>query len=208
MEYIKVENNIVKELISTDTVPQDNQWVEVSIEGGIHVGDDVRFFDDKWNIKNTEILVNEGLVKLKTVDDDDSEYPKGTVVEKIKNNEIVDKSEYDFFKEGLIELGPLEYANDDSETIEQANSVEDILNMDKITKEEAESRKSLLIRDERDFRLDILDRIVENPLRWADLSELEKESISNYRRLLLDIPQQDGFPWEVSWPQIPEAIKK
>lgn len=32
------------------------------------------------------------------------------------------------------------------------------------------------------------------PLRWKDLSEDERNKISNYRKYLLDLPQSENFP--------------
>lgn len=57
------------------------------------------------------------------------------------------------------------------------------------------------VRDERDARLarDV-DPLVTNPLRWADLSEARKEEVAAYRRALLAVPEQPGFPHAVEWP--------
>ena len=60
------------------------------------------------------------------------------------------------------------------------------------------------VRSERDLRLeDEVDPIVTNPLRWAELSAEQQQSYVDYRRALLDIPQQDGFPYGVIWPEKP-----
>ncbi|WP_397473750.1 tail fiber assembly protein [Pusillimonas sp.] len=56
---------------------------------------------------------------------------------------------------------------------------------------------------ERDQLLHELDLIVSNPLRWASFTEQEREAIAAYRQLLLDVPQQPGFPETVEWPTLP-----
>jgi hypothetical protein len=62
------------------------------------------------------------------------------------------------------------------------------------------------LRDERDFLLrTIVDPIVTNPLRWADLSESQRQEIVDYRRSLLDITDQPGFPEKVIWPPKPKV---
>jgi hypothetical protein len=48
-----------------------------------------------------------------------------------------------------------------------------------------------------------VDPIVSNPLRWSDLSQEQQQAWANYRKELLDLPQQEGFPHEVQWPERP-----
>lgn len=56
------------------------------------------------------------------------------------------------------------------------------------------------VRKERDALLTQMDRVVSNPLRWAGLTQNEKDAYATYRQALLDVPQQDGFPLNVEWP--------
>jgi hypothetical protein len=49
-----------------------------------------------------------------------------------------------------------------------------------------------------------LDSIVSNPLRWASLSQQQRDEYADYRQTLLDVPQQSGFPTEINWPTLPE----
>ena len=49
-----------------------------------------------------------------------------------------------------------------------------------------------------------VDPIVSNPLRWADLGAAQQTAWAAYRRALLDVPQQAGFPFDVAWPTKPE----
>jgi hypothetical protein len=49
-----------------------------------------------------------------------------------------------------------------------------------------------------------VDPLVTNPLRWADLTSDQQAAWTQYRRALLDITAQAGFPNEVVWPTKPE----
>lgn len=61
------------------------------------------------------------------------------------------------------------------------------------------------VRHERDDRLSkSVDPIVSNPLRWADMSSSQQNVWSQYRTDLLNVPQQAGFPANVTWPTPPE----
>lgn len=56
------------------------------------------------------------------------------------------------------------------------------------------------VRAERDSLLRELDAVVNNPLRWASLSQEQQSYAAEYRQALLNVPQQEGFPTEVVWP--------
>ena len=43
-----------------------------------------------------------------------------------------------------------------------------------------------------------------NPIRWASLTTEQQDAMTAYRQELLDVPAQEGFPWEVIWPVKPE----
>ena len=47
------------------------------------------------------------------------------------------------------------------------------------------------------------DPIVNNPLRWAELTETKKAEWTQYRIDLLDLPAQAGFPKAINWPTLP-----
>ena len=49
-----------------------------------------------------------------------------------------------------------------------------------------------------------VDPVVSNPLRWADLSAEKQAEWEAYRRALLDITAQAGFPHDVAWPSAPQ----
>ena len=48
-----------------------------------------------------------------------------------------------------------------------------------------------------------VDPYVMNSLRWADLSVEQQGEIAAYRRALLDITDQPGFPLDIAWPELP-----
>jgi len=60
------------------------------------------------------------------------------------------------------------------------------------------------VRDERDTILvGEVDPIVSNSLRWNDMSDTKRTEWTNYRQALLDIPEQSGFPNDITWPTKP-----
>lgn len=206
MEYINVKDSIVVELVSCSFCPTGNTWLQVNLEGGIRVGDDIRMYDNNWNLKPVEQLVNQGFIRLKRADSLDL-FPAGTILEKVKDNMIVRKTDYDFANEGVIKLMPLEYLDHTTEEIKLASSVEELLELNQITKTKAEDLKSKEIRDLRSIELEKLDSIVTNPLRWESFNKDEKQDFSNYRQMLLDISKQPDFPWHVKWPNKPKELK-
>jgi hypothetical protein len=48
-----------------------------------------------------------------------------------------------------------------------------------------------------------VDRLC-NAARWADLSGEEQAAWIQYRRDLRDITEQEGYPFTVAWPRMPE----
>ena len=49
----------------------------------------------------------------------------------------------------------------------------------------------------------VVDPIVTNPLRWAEMTDAQRQAWSDYRRALLDVPEQVGFPLSIVWPEQP-----
>jgi hypothetical protein len=71
------------------------------------------------------------------------------------------------------------------------------------TQAELDSETAANVRTERDNILaTVVDPMVSNPLRWADLSSDKQTEWSQYRTDLLNIPQQAGFP-DVTFPVAP-----
>lgn len=72
------------------------------------------------------------------------------------------------------------------------------------TQEEIDAKAAELVRITRADLLGIfVDPLVSNPLRWADLTQEQQAKTSAYRRALLDITAQPGFPHNVTWPEQP-----
>ena len=60
------------------------------------------------------------------------------------------------------------------------------------------------IRRYRDFLLsEEVDPIVSNALRWADLTAAKQAEWVQYRTDLLNVPDQAGFPADITWPTKP-----
>ena len=49
----------------------------------------------------------------------------------------------------------------------------------------------------------VVDPLVSNPLRWAELTDAKQAEWAAYRQALLDISEQSGFPHDVIWPTKP-----
>lgn len=71
------------------------------------------------------------------------------------------------------------------------------------TQAELDAKLSEQLRMDRDDLLVELDFFVGNPLRWATLSTEQQNAWAVYRQALLDVPQQAGFPNDVTWPTKP-----
>ena len=73
------------------------------------------------------------------------------------------------------------------------------------TQAELDAAAAAQVRGERDNILaTVVDPIVSNPLLWAELTLEKQEEWKQYRLDLKNIPQQDSFPYDVSWPTKPE----
>jgi hypothetical protein len=73
------------------------------------------------------------------------------------------------------------------------------------TQEELDAMAAGQVRAERAYRLATeVDPIAGNALRWAGLSDEQRQAWAGYRQALLDVPQQSGFPHNVTWPSKPE----
>lgn len=58
------------------------------------------------------------------------------------------------------------------------------------------------LRQKRDRHLKVIVDSI-NYMRWSSMSQEEQTAWSAYRQALLDIPQQPGFPHDITWPQPP-----
>lgn len=66
------------------------------------------------------------------------------------------------------------------------------------------------VADKRQVRNNLLmelDAVVSNPIRWGELSEQEQQELKDYRRSLLDAPNQPGFTQPTfQWPAKPPTL--
>ena len=73
------------------------------------------------------------------------------------------------------------------------------------TKAELDASAAAQIRMERDNILaTVVDPIVSNNLRWAEMTTEKQAEWAAYRTALLDITDQAGFPTDITWPTKPE----
>tara|TARA_R110000823_G_scaffold134531_2_gene263357 strand:- start:76 stop:513 length:438 start_codon:yes stop_codon:yes gene_type:complete len=73
------------------------------------------------------------------------------------------------------------------------------------TAEEAAATEAERVRERRSVILEVVvDPLVSNPLRWADLSSSKQAEWVAFRTALLGITEQSGFPHTVTWPTQPE----
>ena len=72
------------------------------------------------------------------------------------------------------------------------------------TQAELDAEAAASVRADRDSRLEEVDAVAGNALRWADLTSAKQAEWSTYRQALLDVPQQAGFPHDIIWPTKPE----
>lgn len=208
MEYITVENNIVTELISSDARPR-RHWIKCDLEGGIYAGADVRMYNHRtWQLRPLSELVDEHLISLE-VAGEHSIYCTGTVLEKVdaERNEIIKKTDYELVKEGARELEQYEYMDDDAHEIKQAESLEELVRVGRISTAERDTLLAEKYRAERDEKLRDVDEIVSNPLRWQSMTDEQRNELAAYRQSLLDVPQQKQFPMAVTWDDLPSVIQ-
>ena len=72
------------------------------------------------------------------------------------------------------------------------------------TQAELDEAAAQAVRANRNMKLATeVDLIAGNALRWAALSAEEQAAWAAYRQALLDVPEQAGFPDNVTWPVKP-----
>lgn len=69
------------------------------------------------------------------------------------------------------------------------------------TTEEVESKTALKAQQERQKRYVLIRRTDWTQMTDNNLSESDKEKYRIYRQALRDVPQQQGFPWVIEWPE-------
>ena len=77
-------------------------------------------------------------------------------------------------------------------------------NFTQLSQEIKDEREASLQRHERDVILEtVVDPLVSNPLRWAELTTEQQNAWAQYRIDLLNVPQQSGFPHNITFPTKP-----
>ena len=72
------------------------------------------------------------------------------------------------------------------------------------TQEELDAELAAGLRGQRDQKLsEEVDPLVTNPLRWGELTDAKQAEWTQYRTDLLNIPDQSGFPNDITWPTKP-----
>ena len=66
----------------------------------------------------------------------------------------------------------------------------------------SDERLAGFVRMERDTRLAASDTLV-LPDRWASYTSEDQAAVVSYRQALRDLPDQLGFPRDVTWPEAP-----
>jgi len=100
---------------------------------------------------------------------------------------------------------PLFFGTCDDDADTSIAGVERILTAEEYADEQFKENdtKAAQVRQHRNYLLSTtVDSL--NPIRWENLTEEEQNSWRTYRTELLDVPQQEGFPWNVIWPTKPE----
>jgi len=76
----------------------------------------------------------------------------------------------------------------------------ELIDMNEDEKKEQDNNMMEHIRSQRNFKLRVSD--------WRTLSDVEKPSNYQewlkYRQELRDLTKQEGFPWEINWPEEPK----
>ena len=107
------------------------------------------------------------------------------------------------------EFGWIPYSlhHDDSDnTIDNADLLNLIgSNYSAFSQSDYDAKIAANVRHVRNLKLEQeVDPIVSNPLRWAEMTSEEQTTWSQYRTDLLNVPQQSGFPHDVTFPTKPE----
>jgi|SRR5690606_778961 len=188
MEFAQVIENKVVCIIDTDRRDLGPEWVAVRGFDPIQDGDDFRHFHTNGKRKSSKELVEEGLIEI--------------APHQILDGDVIrDKTPYEQVVAGLRSLQPHEYLDDEKKTV-NTGSLKYLRDTGKITDAQYNEMLAEDIRELRNIRLQELDRIVTNPLRWESMSDEDKTKLRTYRQALLDITKQETFPFQVEWPSL------
>jgi len=102
-------------------------------------------------------------------------------------------------------IGYMLKSDDIDNTIDNDNLIKLIgTDFTSTTQSEKDSRESAGVRLQRDIILENeVDKVVSNSLLWAELTTEQQNAWKQYRTDLLNVPQQTGFPYTITWPTKP-----
>lgn len=180
-------------------------YQEVPTIDGILPGDKVQMYNKDWKLRPKQELVDERYIKLELAEEDNIEgVSKETVIQKVVDNEIVYKTEYDFVKEGAKKLSPFQYIDEENKQIVETMDLKLLVEKGRLTNTERIEMLADQIRVQRD------EKIANFEWRYARYnSEIRNgktptdslELLDSYVQSLRDVPQQEGFPENVVWPE-------
>ena len=98
-------------------------------------------------------------------------------------------------------LNPADIKNDD--LLASMALADDVAAYVPPTQAEIDAEIAKKVRADRDERLNEVDAVAGNTLRWAALDAATQAAWAVYRQELLDVPQQEGFPNDAVWPVKP-----
>lgn len=92
----------------------------------------------------------------------------------------------------IVEGGHNKVSNDGSSSTVDVRTQEQVANS-------VRNKRNNLLKHE-------VDPIAGNTLRWDELASDRQSELASYRTALLDVPQQGGFPSNITWPTKPEWV--
>ena len=125
---------------------------------------------------------------------------QGYILKRSETDYVVD---CDSNGQGGYNVVPAEICPDLAYTLEDVRNY--LLDNPDMLLDSAQIETDRLTREARVRRDALLKEVVDsvNPMRWELLSDVEKQAWRDYRQALLDVPQQEGFPNTITWPEAP-----
>lgn len=71
-----------------------------------------------------------------------------------------------------------------------------------LTQKELDEDAAWEVRRNRQDRLAEMEQVTNNPLRWEELTDKQQEAYRTYRKALLNVSEQAGFPHKIKWPKL------
>lgn len=182
-------------------------YQEVPTIDGILPGDKVQMYDKDWKLRPKQELVDEGYIKLEVAEKDNIEnVHEGAVIQKVVDNEIVYKTDYDFVKEGSKELGTYQYIDEENKQIVETMDLQLLVEKGRLTENERIQILAEQIRADRNNKINDFEwryARYNSEIRSGKTPTDSLELLDAYVQALRDIPQQEGFPENVVWPEEP-----